>query len=469
MLALEAQLTAREVLQAFHRDEPYLFLGSAFMAIGVVSIALCVLRKRFDALLVSLGCFAGLYGARLWLRSQMLNIEFHDVFWFNRLRYAIDFLIPLPGFYFFRVAGFLNRGGRKVVVATALFFPIMFAVTLALGPIKLVYDLNNLVVIVVLGILLLRSVGRKSSDRDFKVVRIGMLCFAALALWANLGVRLSSFDLEPYGFAVLLACLGYVAARRTLDRDVELGEIHRELELARRMQLSILPGAFPDSASFKVAAKYVPMTSVAGDMYDFLLADDNRAGLLIADVSGHGVPAALIASMVKMAAVSQRTQAAHPAALLAGMNAALCGNTQGQYVTAAYVYLDAHMRELHYSAAGHPAMLLLRNGAVTEISENGMLLAAVDGATYQSKSLPLQSGDRLLLYTDGLVEARNAGGKLFGDQSLAAELKGSARMSPSETVDHLVDTVQRWARSQDDDLTVLVCDFVGAPKLAAAD
>jgi sigma-B regulation protein RsbU (phosphoserine phosphatase) len=235
------------------------------------------------------------------------------------------------------------------------------------------------------------------------------------------------------------------------------------------IQLSILPGAFPSSASFKVAAKYVPMTSVAGDMYDFLLADDNHAGLLIADVSGHGVPAALIASMVKMAAISQRAQATHPAALLTGMNAALCGNTQGQYVTAAYVYLDARARELHYSAAGHPAMLLLRSGAVTEISENGMLLAAVDGASYENKSLPLQSGDRLLLYTDGLVEARNAEGKLFGEQSLAAELKTCARMTPSETVDHLVDAVQRWAKSQDDDLTVLVCDFIGEPKQAAAD
>ena len=77
----------------------------------------------------------------------------------------------------------------------------------------------------------------------------------------------------------------------------------------------------------------------------FFVADDHHAGLFIADVSGHGVPAALIASMVKMAATSQRTLAARPAQLLAGMNAALCGNTQGQYVTAAYVYLDAKTRD----------------------------------------------------------------------------------------------------------------------------
>jgi phosphoserine phosphatase RsbU/P len=462
MLAIDTQFTAGQVLKAFQRDQPYLFMGSAFTAVGVVSVALCILRKRFDALLLWLGIFAGLYGARLWLRSQMLYIEFHDVVLFNRLRYAIDFLIPLPGFYFFRIAGFLNRSGRWVVLATGLFFSSTFAITLAFGPIKMVRDFNNLLVTVVLGILLLRSLGSKSVDRDFRVVRIGMLCFAALALWANLGARISPLDLEPYGFAVLLSCLGYVAARRSFTRDLDLAEIHKELDLARRMQLSILPTAFPRSASFEVAAKYVPMTSVAGDLYDFLLADDNHAGLLIADVSGHGVPAALIASMVKMAAISQLAQAAHPAALLTGMNSALCGNTQGQYVTAAYAYLDADSSTLLYSAAGHPAMLLLRNGAVTEIIENGMLLAAVKDAQYDSRALPLESGDRLLLYTDGLLEARDAEGKLFGEASLIAQLQSTAHLSPGETVDSLIDAVQQWAKSQDDDLTVLVCDFVGA-------
>ena len=206
---------------------------------------------------------------------------------------------------------------------------------------------------------LVRSFRRGAGDRDSLVVRGGLICFVVPAVFDNLS---PIPRIEPYGFAILLACLGYVAARRTLQRDKELGEIQQELDLARRIQLSILPDSFPVSQSFRVAAKYVPMTSVAGDLYDFLLADDQHAGLLIADVSGHGVPAALIASMVKMAAISQKAQADHPAALLAGMNSALCGNTQGQYVTAAYVYLDAHARELHYSAAGHPAMFLLRSG-----------------------------------------------------------------------------------------------------------
>ena len=107
-------------------------------------------------------------------------------------------------------------------------------------------------------------------------------------------------------------------------------------------------------------------------------------------------------------------------------------------------------------------MLLLRDGRVSEIAENGMLLAAVNSATYETRSLPLNPGDRLLLYTDGLIEARNTEGKLFGEQSLSAEFTSSSRLSPADAVDQIITAVQRWAKSQDDDLTVLVCDFVGA-------
>jgi sigma-B regulation protein RsbU (phosphoserine phosphatase) len=466
MFVLDTQLTAGEVLRAFHHDEPFLFLGAAFNTVTIILVGLCIIRRKADGMLLSLACFAQLYGVRLWINSDLLRLSIPPAEFFHRLSAAVDYLVPVPAFIFFYFAGFLGKAGRFVAPVFVVLFLGLSAGSMLFGTHAAFRVINNTVIAVALIAVALRWFRRMTHDRDSRLIGVGLLCFVLPAISDNV-YRPS--HIEPYGFAVLLACLGYVAARRTLQRDKELDEIQQELGLARRMQLSILPATFPDSVAFKVAAKYVPMTSVAGDLYDFLLADDQHAGLLIADVSGHGVPAALIASMVKMAATSQRAQASHPAALLTGMNAALCGNTQGQYVTAAYVYLDAQARQLHYSAAGHPAMLLLRDGAVTEIAENGMLLAAVPGANYESKLLPLESGDRLLLYTDGLVEARNAEGTLFGEQSLAAELKTSARMTPSETADHLIGAVQRWALSQDDDLTVLVCDFVGEPGLAVAD
>jgi phosphoserine phosphatase RsbU/P len=463
VLVLQAQLTAAQVLRAFHHDEPFLFLGAAFNTVTIIVIGLCVIRRKPDGLLLSLAWFAHLYGVRLWTNSELLSLSDPPSESLHRIRAAIDYLVPVPAFIFFHYAGFLGRLSKNLPIFIAIFLGLS-AGTLFFGTHPAFRHINNSVIVVSLAVMAFRWFRRLVHDRDSRIVGVGLLCFILPSLSDNLteGPRI-----EPYGFAILLACLGYVAAHRTLQRDREYSEVQQELELARRMQLSILPASFPPSQSFLVAAKYVPMTSVAGDLYDFLIADDKHAGLFIADVSGHGVPAALIASMVKMAATSQRTYASNPAALLSGMNSALCGNTQGQYVTAAYVYLDAESNALHYSAAGHPAMLLLRDSTITEVAENGLLLAAMDNATYESKSLPIKPGDRLLLYTDGVLEARNAAGQLFGEQSLFAALRDSKHLSPSQAIDHLLASVHGWAKTQDDDLTVLICDYIGSPSLAA--
>ena len=192
-----------------------------------------------------------------------------------------------------------------------------------------------------------------------------------------------------------------------------------------------------------------------------MVAGDGCAGLLIADVSGHGVPAALIASMVKMAAASQRATASDPSQLLLGMNAALHGNTQSQFVTAAYVYLDSKARELRYSAAGHPPMLLLRNGAVLEVERNGLMLAAFDFATYTNAVHRLEDGDRLLLYTDGIIEASNGAGEFFGREALCEALKQTSGAANAQAADRILSAVQKWSTTQDDDLTLIVCDFAG--------
>lgn len=463
MVLLDTQLSASEVLRTFHRDEPYLFLGAAFSTVGIVSGAFSLMRRRFDPMLVWLGVFAFLYGQRMWLDTGLLDLTLAGNELFARLRWMIDFIVPIPAFLFFDAAGLLVRRGKLLTAVISIVFLSLAVAVLIVGRVHFLHTINNVLVIAALPWVLVRTFLLSKKDHDFVIMRRGLFVFVALALWDNtIGYTRMDFTVEPFGFAFLLGCLGYVAARRTLARDQQLGEIQKELEVARSIQMSILPGEFPASTSFQVAAKYVPMAAVAGDLYDFLHTDEMRAGLLIADVSGHGVPAALIASMVKMAATAQREQAEHPARLLAGMNTALCGNTQGQFVTAAYVHLDAETRELRYAAAGHPAMLLLRGGKVDEIAENGLLLAATDDAEYTERSMKLNTGDRLLLYTDGLVEAKNGEGQMFGEEALGTALQGTAGHAPAQAAERIIAEVQRWAKSQEDDLTALVCDFVGA-------
>jgi sigma-B regulation protein RsbU (phosphoserine phosphatase) len=457
------QLNGDHVILVIRHEAFYLFLGAAFTTLGLISGAFSILRRKFDAMLLWLGLFAILYGLRLWLQLGTAALLLHPSELFYRLRSASNYLVPIPAFFYFQAAGFLGRYGRRIAVALSIPFLCLFVATLALGYNRYFDLANSLIVILSLIALVIESFRRTTVDKDFNIVRWGIAVFVAFALYDNISATLGHRPFkEPIGFAIFLGVLGFVAARRTLARDHQFTEIQKELEIARRIQTDILPAAYPPSAHFRVAARYVPMTSVAGDFYDFLLTDPQQAGLLIADVSGHGVPAALIASMVKMAATAQRANAADPASLLAGMNAVLCGNTQSQFVTAAYVYLDATSATLRYSAAAHPPMLLLRSGQVIEIAENGLMLAAFTFATYITAVHPLEPGDRLVLYTDGLLEAGNAEGEEFGSHRLGSLLQGSASMPPEAAVDHILSALQRWSSAQNDDLTILICDYAGA-------
>lgn len=440
---------------------PNLFAGSAFIAFGLAAAVLAFIRRKFDALLIYFALFASLYGLRIWIKSPLIALPMAASAAYARFSSALDFLMPIPAFLFFNATGLLHRSSRFVGYFLAVVGLSLAALTCVFGRYGLYYTINNIVVIFAL-LVLVWDFGRRRFGGDFEliVIRRGLFSFAAFALFDNI-VSTTSWRfprIELIGFAILLGCLGYVTALRIFARDQQLAEIQKELEVARRMQLSILPGKFPASHHFSVEARYAPMTSVAGDFYDYVLAEDNRVALLIADVSGHGVPAAMIASMVKLAASSQRLHAAHPAKFLAGMNDALFGNTQGQFVTAAYVFLDAAAGELRYSAAGHPPMLLLRNSEVREVSENGLMLAAFDFAKYAEIALPLQPGDRLLLYTDGLIEACDPTGEFFGKARLAGLLAQTASLPVHQAADAILKTVQNWSKTQEDDLTLILAD-----------
>jgi sigma-B regulation protein RsbU (phosphoserine phosphatase) len=452
-------LTADQILSTFRLDELYLLFGAVFLTFGVLAGLFAFWGRKFDAMLGWLALFASVYGLRLWLQLDFVGFLLPHTVLIERFRVAVNYLVPVPAFFYLTAAGFITWRGKRISVFLSVLFGALFVGSMAIGPRYTFDTVNNFVVIGCLLVLLAQSMRMKAS-KDFVIIRYGLIIFVVFAFLDNVtGALRHASHKEPWGFAVFLGILGYVAARRRVQRDQELNAIQEELVIARRIQLEILPPAFPRSSNFNVAARYVPMTSVAGDFYDFLVADEMRAGLFIADVAGHGIPAAMIASVVKMAATSQRSNVADPGALLAGMNAALCGNTQKQFVTAAFVYLDVESATLRYSAAGHPPMLLLRGCEVMDIEENGLLLAAFSFATYTTTAHSLRPGDRLMLYTDGIVEAEDPNEVEFGRARLGALMLATAKLSPQEAVDHIVDAVQRWAKSQGDDLTIIICDY----------
>ena len=462
MFQPDPQLARSEVLRIFNHAQIYLFLGAAISSVGVVSSLFALLRRRFDPLLLWFALLALLYGGRLWMRYQLLlQLDLRPpVFW--RIYTAVGFLVPIPAFFFFRELNLLGRAGR---IACNIVWPIAAMLALAsliFGSQQIFWNINNGFVVIALLLVSIALIRADSEKDDIRLVRRGLLLFSGCALYGNVREFFGRYDnIEPFGFVVLLACLGIVAGRRALGKEQQLSIIQKELEIAQRIQLSLLPVSFPISKRFRVAARYVPMTSVAGDFYEYVVASDDEAGLLIADVSGHGVPAALIASMVKLAITTQHENARTPAELLTGMNDVLCGNTQNQFVTAGYVYLSAAERELRYAAAAHPPMLLLRQGATIEIEENGLMLAAFDFAKYQTVSVPIQPGDRFVLYTDGILEAEDAQKTEFGKDRLCALIRDTAGRTCAEAADHIIASIRHWSPNQNDDLTVLICDYVG--------
>jgi len=202
---------------------------------------------------------------------------------------------------------------------------------------------------------------------------------------------------------------------------------------------------------------------MGGDFWDFLAAD-GRVGLLVADVSGHGVPAALVASMVKVAFEAQRGRAAEPAEVMAAMNALLCRVLAGPFVTAVYASVSPAEGRLRFAGAGHPPALLWRAaaGQVERLNENGLVMGFDEAACYQAGEVPVEAGDRLLLFTDGLIETTNARDEMFGLEGLERTLAEGAGLKTEALADRLLAELgrHRGVEGFEDDLTLLVADVL---------
>jgi serine phosphatase RsbU (regulator of sigma subunit) len=275
---------------------------------------------------------------------------------------------------------------------------------------------------------------------------------------------------KPFSAAVVAARvqthLALREARQHLAR--QLLEIRTEMETARRIQFSILPLEAPRIPDLDITARYIPMTAVAGDFYDFLFIDEKRTGILVADVSGHGMPAALIASMLKIAFAAQADCAREPARVLAGLNQVLCGKFQSHYVTAAYVFIDTEERILRYGGAGHPPLLVMdhSSGKARAILENGLFLGFFPDAAYSSVEVPFREGDWALLYTDGVSESMNASDEQFGVDRLASFLEARCHEDTGRFADELLRELTSWSapgsdEERQDDLTLLAVRFRG--------
>jgi len=436
-------------------------LGTVFLFIGLAACAIAAIRGRGRVrILLWFGIFSAMYGVRILAQGHPYVIA------------IITYLIMIPALLFWLELslGKLRRFLQITVIAATLIAIAAICVAfITKSPYRLMPYNSILVIWTLLALALVNaipSLGRRFQVIQSRIAAIGTLVLAAAVVYSNLNIflrRPSSPYFEPLAFAVFVFSLGYVAAEKIFADERRLLSIESELEIAREIQSSILPRSAPELKGLRINAVYRPMTAVAGDFYEFIVVDQSRVGFLVADVSGHGVPAALIAAMVKVAMQSVVPSADDPRQVLRGLNRIFSGQLQDQFVSAAYLWLDMELRRALYSAAGHPPLLCWREGKLERIESNGLLLGLIANSDYPVCELPLNSGDRFLLYTDGVVEPENAAGDFFGDHQLEQIVRNNHSRLPAELSEELLSGIRRWRPAsvpQQDDITLIVVDVV---------
>jgi serine phosphatase RsbU (regulator of sigma subunit) len=244
-------------------------------------------------------------------------------------------------------------------------------------------------------------------------------------------------------------------------------QLQAELEVARSLQLSILPAAFPARPGCEGAARMIPATTMGGDFYDYIELPDGQIGLVIADVSGHGVPAAFFMAVARTNLRELAVRHTDPGECLAQTNDALCAqNPLDLFVTVFYCILDPKSGVLRYANAGHnPPYVRRVAGPVESLNATGgLVLGVMQGVKYPTHTVQLLRGDQLVLYTDGVTEAFNPAEELYGVQRLVDEVHVHGSGTPAALVERICQSVTNFAGTapQSDDITLTVLTW-GAP------
>jgi sigma-B regulation protein RsbU (phosphoserine phosphatase) len=267
----------------------------------------------------------------------------------------------------------------------------------------------------------------------------------------------------------MLATLGdqagtALSSSRLYEEALERRRLEEELAVARRIQRTLLPSQVPRPEGIEIAAMTRPCRQVGGDFYDFLDLGSNGLGLAVADVSGKGVPAALILSGLQATLRAEACPESRPEPVVRKINERLCADVQpGSFASLLYGHLDPSDRTFRYVNAGHPAAIVVRrDGTLTRLETGGILLGVESTADYRAGVEQFEPGDMLLLYSDGVTDVLNEDDEEFGSR-LEALVPRLAHLSGGAVIESIVSAVETFVGgSLPDDLTILVAKFLPA-------
>ena len=389
-----------------------ILLGAFSLLLGAIPALVFFLRfKQKNYLLLSFAAMGGIYGLRALLNVpaiQSFTGASSTLIPYGNALFSYSINIPVL-LYFKQLFDAREPILRAFKFITIGFAPLGFAYDLFNGKPSSAMLFNNVLVIAYVTVaiyLLLRS--PLARDKELSFLKIAFLVLAISVIHENLtsvGLLPSTVSVEPVGVAIFILLIGFDLQQRFFENQRQLLSVEQELQTAHRIQSAILPQQVPMLSGLRIAVRYRPMKALAGDFYDFSVFGDDDLAILVADVSGHGVPAALIASMAKMSFTFQCSSSRDPAQILEGLNRNLQETPPEQYLTAACAYFDSGRRTLVYSSAGHPPSLLLRAASRELVlchSEAG-IIGAFPSISAVGRQIAITGGDRLIIYTDGIV------------------------------------------------------------------
>lgn len=268
-----------------------------------------------------------------------------------------------------------------------------------------------------------------------------------------------------YMFSVIVRNLNEKYAKQQLESS----RIETELTMASSIQADMLPSiypAFPERPEFDIYASMDPAKEVGGDFYDFFLTDDDHLCIVIADVSGKGVPAALFMMASKIILANNAMLGKSPAQILTDANAAICANNREEmFVTVWLGILELSTGKLIAANAGHEHPAVRHADGRFELykSKHGFVIGGMDGIKYNQYETTLEPGSKLFLYTDGVPEATNAEKELFGTDRMLDALNENTNAGPEQTMKQVRDAVDAFVKDapQFDDLTMLCLEYIG--------
>jgi len=261
--------------------------------------------------------------------------------------------------------------------------------------------------------------------------------------------------------ALAMEAGGILDNARLVERERQRQRMDQELSIARNVQQALLPRGFRDFPHAVATGINLPCLTVGGDYFDVFPMSDGRTGFLIADVSGKGLGAALLSTMLQ-GALSAMTIGVDPARLMEHLNCFLCEHADVErYATMFYGVLDSS-GHLEFINAGHPPPLILRRGEIVEpFLETSFPVGLIPGAKYAASSVTLEPGDTLVLFSDGVSEAMSADGDEYGEERIVAIAHSRPGEGPNDVLQALFADVRVFTKGapQSDDITALVLRY----------